>query len=227
MEKGGGDIVVMKKDLVVVVLVTFCLTATLFLTIPIRSSPAEREYDPWADLDDDGKIGITDLYKVAAIFGTTGEPIDKTALLLELQTRVDILEASMLTCSSTNSSESDITFDTDYREMLGMSLNITLTSRSRLLMMFSAVVGVYFPNDVIIVRALVNESIADIGEIVFFPQIGEAEGHRHWLGFTPYTFNFLQLSDPGFYNIKIEWKVSEGGGGCAEERTLTVIALPA
>jgi len=217
--------VVMKKDLVVVVLVTFCLTAALFLTIPIRSSPAEREYDPWADLDDDGKIGIIDLYKVATIFGTTGEPINKTALLLELQTRVDILEVNMLTSSSTNSSESDITFDTDYREMLGMSLNITLTGRSRLLIMFSSVVGVYFPNDVITVRALVNESIA--GEIGVFPQIGEADGHRHWLGFRPCTFNFLQLSDPGFYTIKIEWKISEGGGGVSTERTLTLIALPA
>jgi len=78
--------VVMKKDLVVVVLVTFCLTAALFLIIPIRSSPAEREYDPWMDLDDDGKIGITDLYKLAVIFGTTGEPINKTALLHHLAT---------------------------------------------------------------------------------------------------------------------------------------------
>jgi len=37
----------------------------------------------------------------------------------------------------------------------------------------------------------------------------------------------VQLSDPGFYTIKIEWKISEGGGGWAEERTLTVIAIPA
>ena len=213
-----------KKDLVVAVLCTFCLTATLFTIALTNSSPDVGDYDPWLDTNDDGKIDMKDIGAVAKAFGTSGESINKTALLLELQTRIDILEANMFTSSSTNSSETDITFSTDYREMLDMSLNITLTKRSRLLMMFSAVVGVYFPNDVIIVRALVNESIA--GEIGFFPQIGEAEGHRHWLGFAPYTFNFLHLSDPGFYTIKIEWKISEGGGGVANQRTLTIIALP-
>ena len=216
---------VIRKDLVVTVLVTFCLTATLFMILPTRSLPAIGEYDPWLDTNDDGKIDMKDIGAEARAFGSSGTPINKTALLLELQTRIEILEANMFTSSSTNSSETDFTFSTDYKEMLDMSMNITLTKKSRLLMTFSAVVGVYFPNDVIIVRALVNDSVA--GEIAFFPQIGETEGHRHWLGFAPYTFNFLQLADPGFYTIKIEWKTSEGGGGVANERTLTVIAVPA
>lgn len=211
-----------RKDLVIVALVSLILAVALHQITTADVS----EYDPWADMNDDGTINILDIAYAASIFGTSGEPIDKTTLLLELQTRIEILEASMVTYNSANSSESDVTFSTDYREMLNMSLNITLHKRSHLLIMFSAVVGVYFPNDVIIVRALVNESIAEPGEIVFFPQIGEADGHRHWLGFAPYTFNFMQISDPGFYTIKIEWKVSEGGGGWAEERTLAVIALP-
>jgi hypothetical protein len=65
-----------KKDLVIVVLATFCLTATLFLIIPTRSSP--NEYDPWVDLNGDGTINILDIAKVASLFGTNGIPINRT-----------------------------------------------------------------------------------------------------------------------------------------------------
>jgi len=54
------------------------------------------DYDPWADLNDDGKIDMRDVYVVARKFGTTGTPINKTALLLELSDRVDSLNASFL-----------------------------------------------------------------------------------------------------------------------------------
>ena len=87
---------VTKRDLVIAVLATFCLTATLFMILPTESSPAV-EYDPWVDLDDDGKIGIKDLYKIATSFGTTGKPINKTALLLELQNKLETLEATIKT----------------------------------------------------------------------------------------------------------------------------------
>jgi len=53
-------------------------------------------YDPGLDYNDDGKIDYMDLYKLAKAYGTSGTPINKTALLLELQSRVDILNASFL-----------------------------------------------------------------------------------------------------------------------------------
>jgi hypothetical protein len=61
----------MKRDLIIAVLVTFCLTATLFLVIPGRSTGT---YDPWADINGDGKINMTDVGYVASLFGTKGDP---------------------------------------------------------------------------------------------------------------------------------------------------------
>ncbi len=56
-----------RKDLIVVALATFCLTATVFMVIPTRS-----EYDPWADLKEDGTIDIYDAIMLANVFGTSG-----------------------------------------------------------------------------------------------------------------------------------------------------------
>jgi len=85
----------MRKDLIVAILGTFCLTVTLFTIIPIRSQTTP-EYDPWKDINDDGFIGIDDIASVAKNFGASGTPINKTELLLELQSKVESLNASVL-----------------------------------------------------------------------------------------------------------------------------------
>jgi len=66
--------VVTKKDLVIAILSTFCLTAALFIIIPTRSSPGIGEYDPWVDLNDDGTINILDCIIISGAFGTSGDP---------------------------------------------------------------------------------------------------------------------------------------------------------
>jgi hypothetical protein len=58
---------------VMIVLVTFCLTATLFSIIPVGSQGV-REYDPWYDINDDGKIDLKDYYGVGLKYATTGDP---------------------------------------------------------------------------------------------------------------------------------------------------------
>jgi uncharacterized coiled-coil protein SlyX len=73
-----------KKDLIIAILSTFCLTATLFMIVPIRSAIGIGEYDPWADINDDGKIDMKDIGYMARLFGTTGDPTNKTALLYEV-----------------------------------------------------------------------------------------------------------------------------------------------
>jgi len=83
---------VTKKDLVIVILCTLCLTSTLFMMMPTRSSSSNGVYDPWMDLNDDGVIDSTDLGMLGSAWGTTGTPINKTALLLELQAKVEALE---------------------------------------------------------------------------------------------------------------------------------------
>ena len=61
-----------KKDLIVAVLITFCLTATLFMVIPTRSQGGA--YDPWADIDDSGRIDMYDIGYTARLFASEGDP---------------------------------------------------------------------------------------------------------------------------------------------------------
>ena len=63
-----------RKDLMVAAILTFCLTATLFMIIPTESSPAAGEYDPWVDINEDGEINIMDIASVAKSYGASGNP---------------------------------------------------------------------------------------------------------------------------------------------------------
>jgi len=66
---------VTRKDLIIAVLATFCLTATLFMIIPTKSNPGiSPQYDPWVDINDDGTIDIFDAINLAGTFGTSGDP---------------------------------------------------------------------------------------------------------------------------------------------------------
>ena len=82
----------LKKKYVVTAILVLCSTATLFLGITTSGtnySPASNnEYDPWIDLNDDGVIDSTDLGMLGVAWGTSGTPINKTALLLH--TRIGI-----------------------------------------------------------------------------------------------------------------------------------------
>jgi hypothetical protein len=72
----------MKKDLVIAVLATFCLTATIFMILPTKS--ATSYYDPWADVSGptlgipDGRIDMRDIAYEVSHFGTFGTPIDRS-----------------------------------------------------------------------------------------------------------------------------------------------------
>jgi hypothetical protein len=70
---------VKKKDLAIVALATFCLTATLFMIKPIgsQSSPTESPigtYDPWVDYNADGNVDIYDAITLAHHCNTPGDP---------------------------------------------------------------------------------------------------------------------------------------------------------
>jgi len=83
-----------KKDLVIVVLATFCLTATLFMTIPTRSGPATAKYDPLLDYNEDGILDMRDIGYLCTLFGEMGTAVNRTALL-NLQSQIDDLKASV------------------------------------------------------------------------------------------------------------------------------------
>lgn len=100
--------IITKKDLVVAAIATFCLTATLLMAVPTRSSKESNSYDPWLDINDDGNINILDISSLAIIFGTSGSPVNKTALLLELQNKLETLEATVKTLETNDTILPDI-----------------------------------------------------------------------------------------------------------------------
>lgn len=59
-----------RKDVMFAIVTTFCLCALMFAVIPIRSA---NPYDPWADMNDDGKVNMFDIGYVASRFGTVGD----------------------------------------------------------------------------------------------------------------------------------------------------------
>jgi len=71
----------MNRRLVTAVLAIACLTAVLLIVAPIRSgSPGPGEFDAWLDWNDDGKIDMKDIGRVASAFGTGGQNISKASL---------------------------------------------------------------------------------------------------------------------------------------------------
>jgi hypothetical protein len=71
-----------RKDLVVAILLTFCLTSILFFIIPSRSNPDDANYNPWADVNCDGQVDLFDAILLANSFNLKGTPIDKSAYQL-------------------------------------------------------------------------------------------------------------------------------------------------
>ena len=90
-----------KKDLIIAMLLTFCFTVTLFTVVPTIGSPDAGDYDPWLDINDDGEIDMRDVGAVARAFGSSGTAINKTELLLGLQEKIDILNATIMELENT------------------------------------------------------------------------------------------------------------------------------
>jgi hypothetical protein len=68
----GGDMMTNKKYLIIAVLATFCLTATLFMIVPTRSQSGS--YDARTDVNGDGTIDMADISIGIDGFMTNGDP---------------------------------------------------------------------------------------------------------------------------------------------------------
>jgi hypothetical protein len=64
-----------RKDVISAIVATFCLTVALFVAVPTLSQPSTPEYNPWADMNDDGIVDIFDVVAVTGIYESTGEPV--------------------------------------------------------------------------------------------------------------------------------------------------------
>lgn len=205
------------------------------------------KYDPWADLNDDGTINILDFAHLATKFLTSGEPINKTGLLLGLQTRVEalesvtdglstnvdtvntllsdlegrmnVLEAHNETCSSTLESISGYSAIFNWQDMPDMEVEITLETDATLLIVFSAQASITGTGQEIYIRTIVDSTQANPSTGVTLTKSPE------WASYS-YTFYSSNVS-PGTHKIKIQWKLyDELGSGQVTLRTLAVIAVP-
>jgi len=96
-----------KKSLIAVTLTVCFLAALLLRTVPTSSSSTIGEYDPWRDINDDGVINILDVVEITTRYATTGLPVNKTALLYNVNAtltslleRIASINASLLTLLS-------------------------------------------------------------------------------------------------------------------------------
>ena len=62
---------VTKRVLMIAVLATFCLTATLFMIVPTKSQSSK--YDPWTDINGDGSIDMADISLAVDGFMSSGD----------------------------------------------------------------------------------------------------------------------------------------------------------
>jgi|GEM_PF-2859172 len=61
-----------RRDVLIIALLTFCLTSILFMATTTRSQVGE--YNPWADYNEDGVIDVFDIVPGGAAYGTEGDP---------------------------------------------------------------------------------------------------------------------------------------------------------
>jgi hypothetical protein len=79
------------------------MTSMLFIgtgSVSNTKLASAGEYDPWKDINDDGVIEMMDFFELSQIYMTSGTPINKTELLLELEARIDSLNATNLELQS-------------------------------------------------------------------------------------------------------------------------------
>jgi len=101
-EKGGDKVMKMTPSkllnvvLVAILALSFFSIHTVANTSSYVTTDAGPEYDLWRDLNDDGIINIYDVVMVTGIYGSTGTPMNKTELLLELMERIEVLNATII-----------------------------------------------------------------------------------------------------------------------------------
>ena len=218
--KKGGDIVTVKRDLIIAVLAIFCLTATLFMILPIQSSPGNG-YDPWLDNNDDGKINILDIAATAKAYGTTGTPINKTALLLDLQFRVEALEERAPKFYSVFQWRNINTTSGDWEDMDGVNVAIGVNETSHLLITCTFMATTDPVERAMFLRALVGTETATPFEYQLFCDTSPG---------TTSTVSYYQMSvASGTHTVKMQWRINPviPSTGYAMRLALTVIALPA
>ena len=89
---------VTKRVLIIAVLATFCLTATLFMVVPTRSQTGG--YDPRYDVNGDGKIDMADISTEVEAFMSSGDPTLPVNITGHATQLIKVAEYGMINVSS-------------------------------------------------------------------------------------------------------------------------------
>jgi hypothetical protein len=77
----GGEMemirIVNRRGLIILT-IALCFAVAMLALVPLVNCPPE--YDPWYDINDDGKIDLKDVYGVSKRFGATGTPLTKASI---------------------------------------------------------------------------------------------------------------------------------------------------
>jgi len=246
---------ILKKDLIVAILATFCITAILFTAIPIRSAPTPAEYDPWIDTNDDGIINYEDLFNLASRYGTFGTSINKTDLLLELQSKIDSLNDTVISLTERiDALEAPESVTTDRiadgavtneklaakaipsASVKGITTTTTTSTGGVWEDMDAMSVTITFnqTSHVLIVFTLMASTVPAGNNIRLRALVGaqpalpaEYQLLCDSTAYDTWSCSFYKPSvTSGTYTVKIQWWVSGGMGYAHIRRVLTVIALP-
>jgi hypothetical protein len=83
MERRKEDSLMNTRRYTVVILCAALSTALLPMLIPSRSSPGIGEYNPWADINNDGTIDIYDAILLSNAFNTHGQKLAKGSVMYD------------------------------------------------------------------------------------------------------------------------------------------------
>lgn len=133
------------------------------------------------------------------------------------------LAAGAIPFNSTYSTALNSTTSTSWVDMPGMSVGLTLNRNSSVIIMFSSEAYLTAGGDYLLVQALVNSTVAypGAGALLTLTTVTSTNA-----GSYSYIFSLPNVS-AGYYTVKIQWLSFGGTMGYVQDRTLTVMALPA
>ncbi|MBS7632401.1 hypothetical protein KEJ15_02095 [Candidatus Bathyarchaeota archaeon] len=173
----------------------------------------------------DGAVTTSDLATGAVTTVTIADGAVTTNKIADEAVTNRKLAAQAIPFASTYSVSTASTTSTSWADMPYMSVNITLSTTSHMIIMFSSEAWLNVEGDYLLVQALVNSTVAypsHTGNLIVLTRTT----HNN-TGSYSYIF-YLPNVSPGVYNVKLQWKMYYGTStGSVESRTLTVFALPA
>lgn len=185
--------------------------ALLISTVLVGTMRGLGVFNPWLDVTEDGYGGIDDIVAVAEHFGESGTPIDRSELMLELQT------AHVHNEAYSETTETRSGYDWVWQDLPAMNVQVTPQTNCILVITFSAEAITSTSFLEIYVRALVDLTPANPPSGVTLTKLTDWATH---------SYTFYAPANAGAHTVKIQWSYNDEVGSVQiRDRTLIVTAL--